>query len=106
MARLAAPVNMALRRRPFPRFSAKGLKRQPLSAMLARIMSFTPLDIDRLENTGLEPLTHAGIMRLNPGARVIKTRVLGPFYSNRFSQVGPDVTVGKYFGMNEHCFVA
>ena len=65
-------------------------------------MTFTPIDIDRLENTGTEPLTHAGIMRLNPGARVIQTRVLGPFYVNRHTQIGPDVTVGKYFGMNEH----
>jgi acetyltransferase-like isoleucine patch superfamily enzyme len=105
MARLAPPVNMAIRCR-HPRLAAKGLKRQPLSAMLAATMSFTPIDIDRLENTGLEPMTHAGIMRLNAGARVIKTRVLGPFYVNRFTQIGPDVTVGKYFGMNADGFIA
>jgi acetyltransferase-like isoleucine patch superfamily enzyme len=62
--------------------------------------------IDRLENTTSEPMTVAGIYRLNPGARIIQSRVAGPVYMNRYSQVGPDAAVGKYFGMNEHCFVA
>ena len=69
-------------------------------------MNFAPLEIDRLENTRDEPLTHAGTIRLMQGARIIKTRVLGALYLNRFSQIGPDVVVGKYFGMNEHCFAA
>jgi len=69
-------------------------------------MIFDELRIDRLENTGGAPMTVHGIIRLNPGARVVQSRVLGPLYLNRHTQVGPDVVVGKYFGMNEHCFVA
>jgi acetyltransferase-like isoleucine patch superfamily enzyme len=69
-------------------------------------MRYDPIDFDRYENTNLEPVTLHGIVRLNPGARIIKSRVLGPFYSNRNSQLGPDVVVGKYFGMNENVFVA
>jgi acetyltransferase-like isoleucine patch superfamily enzyme len=69
-------------------------------------MIYEETHIDRLENSHLEPITIDGILRLNPGARIIQSRVRGPVYLNRHSQIGPDVVVGKYFGMNEHGFVA
>jgi acetyltransferase-like isoleucine patch superfamily enzyme len=69
-------------------------------------MIYQEVRIERLENTQSEPITVDEIYRLNPGARIIQSRVNGPVYMNRSSQVGPDVTLGKYFGMNEHCFVA
>jgi acetyltransferase-like isoleucine patch superfamily enzyme len=69
-------------------------------------MLYTPIDIDRLENGTTEPVTAHDIVRLNAGARIIQSQLLGPTYLNRHSQIGPDVTVGKYFGMNEHGFVA
>jgi acetyltransferase-like isoleucine patch superfamily enzyme len=69
-------------------------------------MIYEPLFIDRLENTTLGPDTYHGIIRLNPGARIIQSRLLGPVYLNRHSQIGPEAVVGKYFGMNEHGFVA
>jgi acetyltransferase-like isoleucine patch superfamily enzyme len=62
--------------------------------------------IDRYENTSLEPVLLHDSIRLNPGARIIESRLLGPVFLNRLSQIGPDVVVGKYFGMNENCFVA
>jgi acetyltransferase-like isoleucine patch superfamily enzyme len=63
--------------------------------------------IDRFENTGSEAAFLCdGNVKLNPGARIIKSRLLGPVYLNRNTQVGPDCTIGKYFGMNESCFVA
>lgn len=61
---------------------------------------------DRLENTGTEPATYHDVIRLNPGARIIKSRLLGPVFLNRLSQIGPDVVFGKYSGMNENCYVA
>jgi acetyltransferase-like isoleucine patch superfamily enzyme len=61
---------------------------------------------DRLENTGTEPATFHEVIRLNPGARIIKSRLLGPVFLNRLSQIGPDVVFGKYSGMNENCYVA
>ncbi|HTW52993.1 MAG TPA: CatB-related O-acetyltransferase [Stellaceae bacterium] len=61
---------------------------------------------DRLENTTTEPATYHDVIRLNPGARIIKSRLLGPAYLNRLSQIGPDVVFGKYSGMNENCYVA
>jgi len=69
-------------------------------------MSYHPLAIDRLENTTDAAATFHETIRLNPGARIIASRLLGPVYLNRYSQVGPDAVVGKYFGMNEHGFVA
>ena len=69
-------------------------------------MIYNEIYIERFENTGLEPAFLHGVMRLNPGARIIESRVLGPLFMNRSSQIGPDAVVGKYFGMNEHCFAA
>src|SRR5919201_508091 len=62
--------------------------------------------VDSFENTSNEPAYLHGIMRLNAGARVIKSTICGPLFLNKNSQVGPDVTAGKYFGMNENCFIA
>jgi len=69
-------------------------------------MIFDEINIDRLENATSEPATAHGIIRLNPGARIIQSRILGPAYLNRHTQIGPDAVIGKYFGMNEHGFVA
>ena len=69
-------------------------------------MRYPEIFIDRLENGGAEPATYHGIIRLNPGSRIIQSRLLGPVFLNRQSQLGPDADVGKYFGMNENCFVA
>jgi acetyltransferase-like isoleucine patch superfamily enzyme len=70
------------------------------------MMTFEEMHIDRLENTSDNPATFHGILRLNPGARIVQSRVLGPVYLNRHSQIGPDASVGKYFGMNADCYVA
>lgn len=69
-------------------------------------MIYEAIQIDRFENTGSEPAYLHGIVRLNAGARIIQSRLLGPAFLNRLSQIGPDVVFGKYSGMNENCFVA
>lgn len=70
-------------------------------------MKYAEIQVDRFENTTQEPAFFCdGIVKLNPGARVIKSRLLGPVYLNRNTQVGPDAVIGKYFGMNESCYVA
>ena len=69
-------------------------------------MIYEPIDVDRFENTTSEPAYLEKIIKLNPGARIIKSRLLGPTYLNRNTQVGPDAVVGRYFGMNESCYVA
>jgi acetyltransferase-like isoleucine patch superfamily enzyme len=70
-------------------------------------MNYQQIKIDRYENeTGKPAFICNGLVKLNPGARIIKSTLLGPVYLNRNSQIGPDVIVGKYFGMNESCFIA
>jgi acetyltransferase-like isoleucine patch superfamily enzyme len=69
-------------------------------------MIYEPIYVERFENAGSEPICLNGIVRLNPGARIIESRLLGPVFLNRMSQIGPDVVLGKYFGMNENGFVA
>jgi len=69
-------------------------------------MHYPDIYIDRFENTGTEPTYLHQVIRLNPGARIIESRILGPLFMNRASQIGPDAVVGKYFGMNEYCFAA
>ncbi len=69
-------------------------------------MKFSNISIDFFENTSSELAFLHGVMRLNAGARIVKSTVRGPLFLNKNSQIGPDVVVGKYFGMNESCFVA
>lgn len=69
-------------------------------------MIYEAIQIDRFENMGSEPAYLHGVVRLNPGARIIQSRLLGPAFLNRLSQLGPEVVFGKYSGMNENCFVA
>jgi acetyltransferase-like isoleucine patch superfamily enzyme len=45
-------------------------------------------------------------MRIREGSRIYKSTIRGPLYLNKNTQVGPDVTAGKYFGMNESCYIA
>jgi acetyltransferase-like isoleucine patch superfamily enzyme len=69
-------------------------------------VKYEEIYIDRFENTTSEPAYIEKIVKLNPGARIIKSRLLGPTYLNRNTQVGPDAVVGRYFGMNESCYIA
>jgi acetyltransferase-like isoleucine patch superfamily enzyme len=74
--------------------------------LLAAAMQYPATKIDFYENTGTGPAYLHGIMRLNPGARIIKSIIRGPLFLNKNSQVGPCADAGKYFGMNENCFIA
>jgi len=69
-------------------------------------MKYEPIEIDFYENKTTESAFLHGIMKINPGSRIIKSTIRGPLYLNKNTQIGPDVEVGKYFGMNESCFVA
>jgi acetyltransferase-like isoleucine patch superfamily enzyme len=69
-------------------------------------MKYKEIYVERFENTTNEPAYLESIIKLNPGARIITSRLLGPTYLNRNTQVGPDTVVGRYFGMNESCYIA
>ena len=69
-------------------------------------MIYRDIFVDTFENAGNEPAYLFGIMRLNPGARIVKSTIGGPLFLNKNSQVGPEVVAGKYVGMNENSFIA
>jgi acetyltransferase-like isoleucine patch superfamily enzyme len=69
-------------------------------------MKFDAIDIDSVENVSGEVAHPYPVIRLLPGAKIIRSRILGPLYLSRYAQLGPNVTVGKYSGMNEHTFIA
>jgi acetyltransferase-like isoleucine patch superfamily enzyme len=69
-------------------------------------MVFEEIRVDRLENVSGAPITVHEVIRLMPGARLIQARVLGPLYVSRQTQLGPDVVIGRYLGINEHSFIA
>jgi acetyltransferase-like isoleucine patch superfamily enzyme len=69
-------------------------------------MKYRDIFVDSFENTSNEPAYLFGIMRLNPGARIVQSTIGGPLFLNKNSQIGPEVVAGKYVGMNENCFIA
>ncbi len=69
-------------------------------------MTFDPIDIDFVENVSNAVAQPYPLIRILPGAKIIRSKILGPLYLSRYAQLGPDVTVGKYSGMNEHTFIA
>jgi acetyltransferase-like isoleucine patch superfamily enzyme len=85
------------------RFASKSFDRR---RRVHTAMKFSDISIDFFENTSSEPAFLHGIIRLNAGARIVKSTIRGPLFLNKNSQIGPDVVSGKYFGMNENCFVA
>ena len=70
-------------------------------------MKFDSIFIDIYENSSNQPHYIAeGIVKINPQSRIYNTLINGPVYLNKNTQLGPDASVGKYFGMNESCFLA
>jgi acetyltransferase-like isoleucine patch superfamily enzyme len=69
-------------------------------------MKFEPIDVDHFENATDKVVHPYPLMRLLPGAKIIRSKVEGPLYLNRNAQLGPNVTVGKYSGMNESTYIA
>src|SRR5881394_3484329 len=70
-------------------------------------MKYDELFVERFENRTSEPaFIGGGLVKLNPGARIVESRLHGPTYLNRETQIGPDAVLGRYFGMNENGFVA
>jgi acetyltransferase-like isoleucine patch superfamily enzyme len=69
-------------------------------------MKFDSITISSVENDSTAVQHPYPSIRLLPGAKIFRSTVLGPLYLSRHAQMGPDVTVGKYSGMNSHTYVA
>jgi acetyltransferase-like isoleucine patch superfamily enzyme len=69
-------------------------------------MSFEPVYIDQYENrSGRREFLHSHVAA-DAGVQIFHGKFLGPFFALRDSQIGPDVTVGRYSGFSKDCFFA
>lgn len=69
-------------------------------------MAFEWVHIDQYRNdTGVEQMLH-GRFRLQPLSRVYDSWFEESMQLNRNTQLGPDVSAGAYFSMNEDCYMA
>ncbi len=69
-------------------------------------MKFSPIKIDFHENSSSDWALLHDVIKIGPGSRIVQSTFHGPFYVNRNTQIGPDLEVGKYTGLNESCFIA
>jgi len=69
-------------------------------------MQFEEIAIDFVENTSDKVMHPYPQIRLLPGAKIIRSKIRGPLYLSRNAQLGPDVIIGKYSGMNENTYLA
>ena len=69
-------------------------------------MKFEEIYIESCSNTSQQTMHPYPAIRLLPGSSIFKSKIRGPLYLNRNTQLGPDVVVGKYSGMNADGFIA
>lgn len=69
-------------------------------------MKFAPHYIDHFENRSFDPVFATPLIRVNQGGRIVRSTFQGPGFLNRNAQVGPEATLGRYFGTNENSYVA
>jgi acetyltransferase-like isoleucine patch superfamily enzyme len=69
-------------------------------------MKFEPKYIASYENKTTEPAYIEDYIKLNAGAKIDRSTFLGPGFLNKNAHVGPNATVGRYFGVNENSFIA
>jgi acetyltransferase-like isoleucine patch superfamily enzyme len=69
-------------------------------------MKFKSIYIDSICNETGEISHPFPAIRMLPGAKILKSTIEGPLYLSRHAQLGPEVTVGKYSGLNEHTYIA
>jgi acetyltransferase-like isoleucine patch superfamily enzyme len=69
-------------------------------------MKFEEISIDFVENASDQVMHPYPLIRLLPGAKIIRSKIQGPLYLSRNAQLGPDTTIGKYSGMNENTYLA
>jgi acetyltransferase-like isoleucine patch superfamily enzyme len=68
-------------------------------------MKFQKVEIESFENTANEPIIVENMIRVSPGARIVKSTFHGPINMERISLIGPEVTIGKYCSLNQDSFV-
>ena len=69
-------------------------------------MKFESIYIDSICNETDEIAHPFPAIRMLPGAKILKSTIEGPLYLSRHAQLGPNVTVGKYSGLNQQTYIA
>jgi acetyltransferase-like isoleucine patch superfamily enzyme len=69
-------------------------------------MKLEDIHIDSIQNETNGVAHPFPLIRLLPGAKIFKSTVKGPLYMNRYAQIGPEVAIGKYSGLNESTYIA
>jgi acetyltransferase-like isoleucine patch superfamily enzyme len=57
-------------------------------------------------NATAESVIRCGVIRMNPGAQIFKTRFDGPLFLDRRARIGPDVTIGRYCSLGDNSLIA
>ena len=68
-------------------------------------MKFPKVYIDKFENNTNEAVVLHDVIRVQPGARIVRSTFHGPLNMERISLIGPDFTIGKYTSLNQDTFI-
>ena len=69
-------------------------------------MKFDPIHVENYINVTEDFEVIHDVIKVGKETKIFSTEFLGPFYSNKNTQIGPNAKVGKYSGFNESCFFA
>ena len=68
-------------------------------------MKFPKVYIEKFENNSNEPVILHEVIRVLPGARIVRSTFHGPVNMERISLIGPNSTMGKYTSLNQDAFI-
>lgn len=68
-------------------------------------MEFETVNIEFVENTTNEAVMVHDMIRVSPGARIVRSIFHGPINIERISLIGPESNIGKYCSVNQDLFV-
>ncbi len=69
-------------------------------------MNYKVRYIDEFENEWKKAAFIESEIKLNAGAKIVRSKFTGPAFLNKNAQVGPDADIGRYFGTNENSYIA
>ena len=68
-------------------------------------MKFQQVFVETFENAGNQTVLAYDMVRVAPGARILRSTVCGPINMERISLIGPEAKIGKYCSLNQDAFV-
>jgi acetyltransferase-like isoleucine patch superfamily enzyme len=68
-------------------------------------MKYPKIHIERFENNTNDAVVLHDVIRVQPGARIVRSTFNGPLNMERISLIGPETTMGKYTSLNQDTFI-